>query len=120
MIGHLWEWVQSQPDYRDKTTLFVTTDHGRGNGKNNWRKHSLLVSGSRHIWFAVMGPDTPAFGEMKMRSCTYQNQVAKTIAAFLGLPYDNEQPVGDVVQTMMSVHPPPPRQPSARVEPVAN
>ena len=103
MIGRLWEWVQSQPDYRNKTTLLITTDHGRGSGKNNWRKHRLLAAGSRQIWFAVIGPDTPAFGEMKIKATTYQNQVAKTIAAFLGLPYRNKQPVGDAVQTMISV-----------------
>lgn len=108
MIAQLWAWVQSQPDYRDQTTLFITTDHGRGRGRNNWRTHSLLATGSRHIWFAVMGPDTPAFGEMKIDATTYQNQVAKTIAAFLGLAYDNEKPVGDVVQTMISVPGPPP------------
>jgi hypothetical protein len=103
MIGQLWEWVQAQPAYRNQTTLFVTTDHGRGNGKNNWRKHRLLAAGSRHIWFAVIGPDTPAFGEMKIKSKTYQNQVAKTIAAFLGLPYQNKERVGEVVQTMISI-----------------
>ena len=103
MIAQLWEWVQSHPDYRNQTTLLVTTDHGRGSGNSNWRKHRLLAAGSRHIWFAVIGPDTPAFGEMKVRSRTYQNQVAKTVAAFLGLDYGNKQPVGEVVQTMISI-----------------
>lgn len=103
MIAELWRWIQSQPDYKDQTTLFITTDHGRGNGKNNWRSHRLLAPGSRHIWFAVIGPDTPAFGEMRIKSKHYQKQVAKTIAAFLGLDYTNEQPVGEVVQTMISV-----------------
>lgn len=102
MLARLWQWIQSQPDYRDKTTLLITTDHGRGNGVHNWRKHKLLVAGSRHIWFAVIGPDTPAFGEMKTQSKNYQNQVAKTIAAFLGLPYQNAEPVGHVVQTMIA------------------
>jgi hypothetical protein len=101
MLAQLWNWVQAQPDYRDQTTLFITTDHGRGKGKNSWQNHRLLAAGSRHIWFAVMGPDTPAFGEMKIKSKTYQNQVAKTIAAFLGLTYKNRQSVGDVVQTML-------------------
>jgi hypothetical protein len=106
MIAHLWNWLQEQPDYRDQTTLFITTDHGRGNGRNNWRKHRLLATGSRHIWFAVLGPDTPAFGEMKVKSKTYQKQAAKTIAAFLGLPYSNRRPVGEVVQTMIAIpHP---------------
>jgi hypothetical protein len=113
MIGQLWEWVQSQPDYENQTTLFITTDHGRGKGKNNWRTHSLLAAGSRQIWFAVIGPDTPAFGEMKIESKTYQNQVAKTIAAFLGLPYRNNQRVGEVVQTMIS-------RPQALVDDSAN
>lgn len=103
MIADLWRWLQAQPDYRDRTTLLITTDHGRGNGRNNWRKHRLLARGSRHIWFAVLGPDTPAFGEMKIKNTTYQDQVAKTIAAFLGLPYENSAPVGDPVQTMMAI-----------------
>jgi len=103
MIGALWHWIQSQPDYKDQTTVLITTDHGRGKGKNTWRNHRLLATGSRQIWFAVMGPDTPSFGEMKFRAKYYQKQVAKTIAAFLGLQYSHEKPVGDVVQTMMAV-----------------
>ena len=40
---------------------------------------------------------------MKIKSKSYQNQVAKTLAAFLGMHYENEQPVGEVLQTMISV-----------------
>jgi hypothetical protein len=102
-IAEVWNWIQSDIQYKDKTTLLITTDHGRGSGKNNWVNHRLLAPGSRHIWFAVLGPDTPAFGEMKFRSKYYQKQVAKTIAAFLGLPYRHKKPVGEVIQTMMAV-----------------
>jgi len=31
-IMELWQWVQSQPDYMDKTTILITVDHGRGLG----------------------------------------------------------------------------------------
>jgi hypothetical protein len=103
MIAQLWQWIQSQPDYKDQTTIFITTDHGRGNGRHIWRNHRLLASGSRQIWFAVMGPDTPAFGEMKFKAKTYQNQVAKTIAAFMGLNYHPEHPTGEIIQTMLGV-----------------
>lgn len=103
MISELWQWVQSQPDYKDQTTIFITTDHGRGNGKNNWRNHKLAAPGSGQIWFAVIGPDTPAFGEMKVKSRYKQKQVAKTIAAFLGLRYKRKEPVGEIVQTMLAV-----------------
>lgn len=103
MIGELWNWIQSDPDYKDQTTLFITTDHGRGSGKRNWRNHRVIAPGSGQIWFAVIGPDTPAFGEMKFRSRYYQKQVAKTVAAFLGLQYKHKEPVGEVVQTMLAV-----------------
>lgn len=105
MIRQLWNWIQSQPDYKDQTTLLITTDHGRGNGKNTWKNHRLLATGSRHIWFAVLGPDTPSFGEMNLKTTFYQKQVAKTVAAFLGLPYVHRKPVGDVVQTMLAIPP---------------
>lgn len=111
-IAELWGWLQQQPDYQGKTTLFIATDHGRGTGKNNWRKHRLLARGSRHAWFAVLGPDTPSFGEMAVRSTIYQNQAAKTIAAFLGLIYENDKPVGDIVQTMLAVPLPEPARPT--------
>ncbi len=103
MIKELWNWVQSQPDYKDQTTLFITTDHGRGNGRNSWKNHRLLAAGSRQIWFAVLGPDTPAFGEMKFKGKYFQKQTAKTLAAFLGLEYKHRESVGDVVQTMLAV-----------------
>lgn len=102
LIGELWAWIQSQDDYKDQTTLFITTDHGRGKGKNTWKNHRLMAMGSGQIWFAVMGPDTPAFGEMKMKAKYRQKQVAKTIAAFLGLQYKHRLPVGEVVQTMIA------------------
>jgi hypothetical protein len=103
MIAELWEWIQSQSDYKDKTTLLITTDHGRGQGKHSWKNHRLLAPGSAHIWFAALGPDTPAFGEMKTPVKHYQKQVAKTIAAFLGLEYQQIEPVGEVVQTMLAI-----------------
>lgn len=103
LISDLWTYLQSDPFYKDKTTLLITTDHGRGKGRNSWKNHRLLAPGSGQIWFAVLGPDTPAFGEMKFRSKYYQKQVAGTVAAFLGYSYKNRKPVGDVVQTMMAV-----------------
>jgi hypothetical protein len=99
-IAQIWQWVQSQPDYKDQTTLLITTDHGRGKSRNTWTNHRLLVSGSRHIWFAVIGPDTPALGELKFKAKYYQKQLAKTIGAFAGLNYVNTKPVGKIVQTM--------------------
>lgn len=102
MIAELWHWLQAQDDYKDQTTLLITTDHGRGSGQRSWRKHRLLAHGSRHIWFAVIGPDTPPLGEMKIAAKYYQKQFAKTAAAFLGINYQHIAPVGTTVHTMVA------------------
>ncbi len=103
MISNLWDWIQSQGDYKDQTTLIITTDHGRGNGsRNSWKNHGRLSFGSGEIWCAVMGPDTPYLGEMKNEEQYYQKQIAKTAAAFLGIDYYNVKSVGPTIESMIS------------------
>ncbi len=100
-ISELWKWVQSQPDYKDQTTLLISTDHGRGrNSLRNWRNHGRQVFGSDEIWMAALGPDTPGNGEVKTGQL-YQKQLAKTIGAFLGLDYKNDFTVGETIRSMI-------------------
>lgn len=99
-IRELWDWVQSQEAYRDKTTFLITTDHGRGEG-DEWTGHGSDVEGAEAIWIAVLGPDTRSVGEVKAATTYYQNQVAKTAAALLGLDYSNEREVGAVIEEAM-------------------
>jgi hypothetical protein len=102
MIHKLWDWVQSQEDYRDQTTLVITTDHGRGEGaRHGWKRHGAMTSGSGQVWMLALGPDTPAYGEMKMKAHYFQKQVAGTLAAFLGLDYTNREQVGEVIHNMI-------------------
>ena len=56
-------------------------------------------------WFAVIGPDTPALGEMKNDEQYYQKQIAKTVAAFLGVEYYNVKPVGQAIESMINSKP---------------
>ncbi|MEH0154474.1 sulfatase-like hydrolase/transferase [Limibacter armeniacum] len=103
-IKALWDYVQSDKQYKDKTTFVITTDHGRGSyPKEQWKHHGHEQKGSDQIWFAVIGPDTPALGEVKEESQYYQKQIAKTVAAFLGENYTNEKfETGTVVRDMIS------------------
>jgi hypothetical protein len=89
-IQEIWNWLQSEAQYRNRTTLLITTDHGRGVGPR-WTTHGNDVVGAEEIWIAVLGPDTPALGEVSGQF--YQNQIAGTIAALLNLRYTNERPV---------------------------
>ncbi len=88
-IKALWDFVQSDEQYKDKTTFIITTDHGRGTQpKDTWRHHGKQIVGGGEIWIAVLGPDTPALGEVKEKGQLYQNQVAATVLAALGMTYD--------------------------------
>lgn len=101
-IEKLWNWVQSNEKYKDKTTFLITTDHGRGTEPlDTWRSHGNKVKGSGEIWFAVIGPDSPARGEIKKAGQYYQNQVAATVAALLNVPYTNEKKIGKKVDEMI-------------------
>jgi Type I phosphodiesterase / nucleotide pyrophosphatase len=86
-IETLWNMLQSNPRYRDTTTLIVSTDHGRGHGPVNWKSHSDKYAGSENIWVGVLGPDTPALGERANCPALTQGQIAATLARFLGEDY---------------------------------
>jgi arylsulfatase A-like enzyme len=100
MIRMLWEWVQTNPTYKDKTTLIITTDHGRGNGAvpDDWKHHGSKVPNADEIWMAILGPDTPPTGEVKKDQQLYQSQVAKTLASFLNVAYSNGAKEGKVIE----------------------
>jgi hypothetical protein len=98
-IKSLWEWCQSDPQYKGKTTFIITSDHGRGTTTDDWRHHGIKVPNADQIWLAIMGPDTPASGELKNSGQLYQNQIAKTLAAFLEIDYRNQRPTGDLVKS---------------------
>lgn len=88
----LWETAQSMRQYRGKTTLIFSPDHGRGSGLHAWRNHGKDVDGAENIWLTVLGPDTPALGERTNISDITQNQIAATLAEFLGENYDAAVP----------------------------
>jgi hypothetical protein len=99
MITQLWTWIQSDPEYKNKTTLMITTDHGRGKSPRGWKRHALLFNGSAQIWLAILGPDTPASGEMTSFMRLKQKQIAQTIAALLEFNYTNVKPTGAPIVT---------------------
>jgi hypothetical protein len=89
-LADLWRRAQADPATRNRTTLIVTTDHGRGWGAK-WRDHGKDVVGAERIWIAVMGPGIPAAG-VRRDAPTTQSQVAATIAAALGLDWTKAEP----------------------------
>jgi len=99
MLADIWNIIQSDPQYKNKTTLIITCDHGRGDAvKDTWRDHGEKIKESGETWLAVIGPDTKTMGEVKTTEQLYQKQYAATIAALLGLKFTAEHPIGEPIK----------------------
>ena len=97
-IKEIWDFVQNDPQYKDKTALFFTTDHGRGDiTKSEWTSHGPKIKDASEIWFATMGPQIEAKGEMKNENQLYQNQFAQTMAKIMGYTFEANHPIAKEV-----------------------
>lgn len=93
-IKQIWEYIQSTPEYANKTTLIITTDHGRGSAVDgNWKHHGSKIEGASEMWIAVIGASAPPLGEVKKKAQYYQGQVAATIAEMAGKKFQTSHPV---------------------------
>jgi hypothetical protein len=103
MISDLWQTIQQDPNYRNKTTLLITCDHGRGDSvTENWQHHGEKIPDAGQIWIAVMGPDTKSMGEVTSKQTNYQKQLAATIAALLGLNFTANHPVAEPIKSIFA------------------
>jgi len=101
-IKEIWDFVQNDPQYKNKTTLLITVDHGRGDKtKAQWTDHGADVVGASEIWFAVMGPEIEAKGEMKTAVQLYQKQFAQTIAKIMGYNFTTTHPVANEIPEVL-------------------
>ena len=61
-IQRFWETLQSLPEYKDRTTMLVTTDHGRGATTADWTDHGRKIPAAETTWMAALGPAVPPRG----------------------------------------------------------
>ena len=102
MIADLWHTLQSMPEYKDKTTLIITCDHGRGDAvKEEWTSHGEKIQDAGQIWFAAIGPSIKPTGESTSTEELFQAQLATTFAALLGLEFKPSRPVMQPLQTLL-------------------
>lgn len=109
-ISEIWQWCQSQEQYKDKTTLLIATDHGRGmESDSTWESHGNWVKNEKKIsfensdqtWFAAIGPDIRTQGMVKTQAQYYNNQYAATICHLLGYDYTANKQVGEVITDIL-------------------
>ncbi len=90
-LRELWTWVQSDPDYRGRTHLLITTDHGRGRTAQDWRDHNAKVDGSQDTWIAFVSPRMARRGEWRDGELS-TSQIAATLAAWMGIDWNLDHP----------------------------
>jgi hypothetical protein len=109
-IGEVWATLQRLDAYHEKTTLFITTDHGRGQlPLESWQHHSptapelveqdsLLryaqgIAGEEAVWMAAIGPDINTRGEIiTPNGCLTSNRIAATLLHTLGIDFRTLNP----------------------------
>ncbi len=79
MIGELWQYLQTLPEYAGRTSFLITTDHGRGATAGNWHKHGLLVNASSQTWMALVGHGIGADGEQTTKRQRYLKEVKREV-----------------------------------------
>lgn len=91
-LRELWGWLQAQPDYRGRTHLLLTTDHGRGRTPADWRSHGAKVEGAQDVWIAFVSPHARARGEWRDHPPLFTSQVAATMASWMGIDWNDLRP----------------------------
>lgn len=91
-LQQLWTWLESQPEYRGRTHILITTDHGRGRTAADWRNHGAKVEGAQDVWMAFISPRLPRRGEWQNHAPLRTSQAAATLASWLGLDWTARHP----------------------------
>lgn len=83
-VFSLWKFLQSDTTYKNTTTLFLTSDHGRhsDNISNGFAGHGDDCEGCRHIEFFACGPDFAKGKVINMKR--EQIDLPVTVAELLG------------------------------------
>ena len=92
-LRELWTWLQSDDEYRGRTHILMTTDHGRGRTGQDWRNHGADVEGAQDVWIAFVSPDMPRRGEWREHPALRSNQIAATLAGWMGLDWAALRPL---------------------------
>ena len=90
-LRRLWDLLQTMPEYKDKTSLVICPDHGRGSTIRDWTDHGAKVEGAEFIWMAALGPDIAPLGVRSDVEVTL-SQIAATLAKAVGEDFNAASP----------------------------
>jgi len=89
-LADIWNFVESDPLYKGKTTILITTDHGRGDViKTQWTSHGEKIKDCHSIWFAMLGAKVPVLGEVQHSEQVYQRELIHKVSDAMGLNFQS-------------------------------
>lgn len=100
MVASLWQLIQEDPFYKNKTALMIYPDHGRGVDKE-WTGHGSGTARSNETWLAVIGAGIKPQGEVNTEMQIFQDQIAQTAANLLGFQFQASHPVGQPIEEVL-------------------
>ncbi len=102
-LQELWTFVQQDPQYKNKTAIFLTTDHGRGDIiKRQWTDHGSGVQDASEVWIAGWGKGITPGGEQRKRQQLFLQQMAATFAKVLGYEFKAPHPVSRAIDGLLN------------------
>jgi hypothetical protein len=86
LVWEVWKFIQTDQYYKDKTSLFITNDHGRhlDGWKDGFVNHGDDCDGCRHINLFAFGPDFKR--DFVLDKYYVQVDIPATVAELLGFP----------------------------------
>jgi hypothetical protein len=103
LVYRLWRNIQADPHYQNKTTLIVTSDHGRMAGENH-NPHGGPNHSDRHVMFLALGPDIKKGAVIGTRGDLIDIPV--TVAELLGfdMPYAEGRILHEMLASFNTKH----------------
>jgi xylan 1,4-beta-xylosidase len=104
IVGELWDLLQSDPAYSGRTTLIVSSDHGRHDDDHGgFQGHGGICDGDKRLPFLALGPDIRA-GLVVTRTAE-QIDIAPTIGQIMDFrtPFVEGQVLSEMFQVPSSM-----------------
>ena len=99
LVYEIWQFVQNDPHYKDKTALFITNDHGRhlNDVQDGFISHGDDCSGCRKISLLAIGPD---FKKGKVVNAVHsQIDIPVTVGEIMGFSATNAK--GEILSGLL-------------------
>lgn len=91
-VKDIWNFVESDANYKGNTTILITTDHGRGDKiKSQWTSHGQKVLDSKETWYVMLGKGVQIAGEVTTKEQAYSKDLIHRLAKIIGVTFRSEK-----------------------------